>query len=146
MPPDSARIEETRAWFHKANIDLRAARVDLDADPPIAEDVLFHCQQAAEKSLKGFLTWHDQPFRKTHSLVELGMQCAELDPSLETLLREASGLSEYATKYRYPGETIPATVEEASDAIRLAIEVFQQVLAQLPFEVRPSSQQGLFGQ
>jgi hypothetical protein len=29
---------------------------------------VFHCQQAAEKALKGFLAWHDVPFRKTHTL------------------------------------------------------------------------------
>jgi len=33
---------------------------------------LFWCQQAAEKSLKGFLTWNECSFRKTHDLEELG--------------------------------------------------------------------------
>jgi HEPN domain-containing protein len=136
MPLDQAKIEETTAWFQKAQGDLRAARVDLAADPPLVEDALFHCQQAVEKALKGFLTWYDQPFRKTHSLVELGMQCAALEPSIEALLREAAKLSEYATKYRYPGETT-AVVEEAAEALDLAEEVVAQVLARLPAEVRP---------
>jgi len=137
MPHDEAKIEETTAWFAKAHGDLRAARVDLDADPPLTEDALFHCQQAVEKALKGFLTWHDQPFRKTHSLVELGMQCADLEPSVEALLREAAKLSEYATKYRYPGEATGAVVEEAAEALNLAREVVEQVLARLPAQVRP---------
>ena len=136
MPLDQSRVEETTAWFRKAQGDLRAARVDLADDPPLVEDALFHCQQAVEKALKGFLTWHDQPFRKTHSLVELGMQCADLEPSIEALLREAARLSEYATKYRYPGEAI-AVVEEASQALLLAEEVVEQALARLPAEVRP---------
>ena len=38
----------------------------MAADPPLLEDALFHCQQAVEKVLKALLTWHDEPFRKTH--------------------------------------------------------------------------------
>jgi HEPN domain-containing protein len=44
---------------------------------------MFHCQQAAEKALKAFLTFHDQPFRKTHDLASLGKQCANIDATLE---------------------------------------------------------------
>jgi prevent-host-death family protein len=30
--------------------------------------MVFHAQQAAEKAMKGYLSWHDQAFRKTHDL------------------------------------------------------------------------------
>ena len=33
--------------------------------------------------MKGFLTWHDRPFRKTHNLVEVGEACATVDATLE---------------------------------------------------------------
>lgn len=33
--------------------------------------IAFHCQQAAEKYLKAFLTWHQVAFSKTHDLQEL---------------------------------------------------------------------------
>jgi len=127
-------VEETRGWFAKARNDLRAATVDLQAVPPLLEDAMFHSQQAVEKTLKGFLTWHDEPFRKTHSLAELGEQCARLDLQLEPLLRKASRLSEYATKYRYPGEPLPATPEDAVEAMSLAENVVEAVLARLPSE------------
>jgi len=48
-----------------------------------------HSQQAAEKAAKAFLTFHQVPFRKTHSLPDLGSQCASVDPSLEEILRES---------------------------------------------------------
>jgi len=72
MPFDSFRVADTSAWLAKMNTDLRSAAADMKEEPPIVEDVLFHCQQAAEKALKGFLTWHDRPYRKTHDLRELG--------------------------------------------------------------------------
>jgi HEPN domain-containing protein len=137
MPHDPVRVEETRSWFRKAETDLRAASVDMEAKPPLIEDALFHCQQAVEKAMKGFLAWHDQPFRKTHSLVELGSNCIELDPSLEGILRKAAGLSEYATVYRYPGETIPPSRAEAVRARKLAGGVVAQLLDRLPSEVAP---------
>jgi HEPN domain-containing protein len=47
-------LAEARAWFQKAANDLRGADIDLAAEPPLVEDALFHCQQAVEKSIKGF--------------------------------------------------------------------------------------------
>ena len=135
MPHDPVKIEETWSWFKKAQDDLRAASVDVQAEPPLLEDALFHCQQAVEKAMKGFLTWHDQPFRNTHSLTELGAICSKLDPSLESILRTTAGLSEYATVYRYPGETVPPSEEEAANARELAEEVLSQLLARLPAEL-----------
>jgi HEPN domain-containing protein len=55
MPLDPVRIEDTKAWFSRAHEDLRAAAIGLEADPPLLEDALFHCQQAAEKAEKGLL-------------------------------------------------------------------------------------------
>ena len=69
MSRESARIADTRAWLRKAANDMRAAEHDTSATSPLLEDIVFHCQQVAEKSLKAFLTWHDKPFRTSKSLV-----------------------------------------------------------------------------
>ena len=68
MPHDPELVAETKAWYQKAAQDLRAGDVDLGAQPPLTMDAVFHAQQAAEKAMKGFLTWHSRLFRKTHSL------------------------------------------------------------------------------
>lgn len=137
MPLDPARVEDTKAWLVKAAVDLRAAQLDLDASPPLCEDAVFHCQQAAEKSLKAFLAWHDQPFRKTHDLEEIGTLCLEADPSLQSLVDRAVPLTEYAWRFRYPGEPIEPSREEAQEALLLAREVFDAIIVRLPTEVRP---------
>ena len=84
MPPDPARIAEARPWFVKADHDLRAAGVLLAATPPLLGEAAYHCQQAAEKSLKGYLSWHDLPFGKTHDLAAIGGLCVADDGSLES--------------------------------------------------------------
>lgn len=137
MQPDPARIADTRAWLAKAAYDLRSAEVARSADPPLLADVVFHCQQVVEKSLKAFLSWHDTPFRKTHNLLELGKATAELEPSLDKLLRRAAPLTEYATAFRYPGDVFEPPPEEADEAQSLARDVFQAALDRLPQDTRP---------
>ena len=66
---------------------------------------------------------------------ELGIICSKLDPSLENTLRTTAGLSEYATVYRYPGETEPPSEEEAAGARELAEGVLSELLARLPAEI-----------
>lgn len=86
MQHDPVRLADTQARLIKLRKDMRSAEHGLTASPPLLEDVLFHCQQAVEKVLKGCLTWHDIPFRKTHSLEEIGQQCVTIDPTMRELL------------------------------------------------------------
>lgn len=137
MQLDAARVAETREWLAKAALDLRSADYGLTAQPPLLSDIVFHRQQLAEKSLKGFLAWHDVPFRKTHNLAEVGGQCVEIAPTLESLLRRAARLTEYAWRFRYPGEPEEPPREEAEEALALAREVYEAILARLPEDVRP---------
>ena len=136
MPYDPALVAEVRAWLTKAGKDLATAEYELRADPPFTDDIVFHAQQAAEKSLKGFLSWHRIPFRKTHNLVELGEACCRIDQSLESLLRRAAPLTEYAWKFRYPGDPEEASAEEAAEALARAREVFDLVQGRLPQDTR----------
>lgn len=96
MLHDPQRVADTRAWLRRSQGDLRAAEIDLAARPALLGDAAFHCQQAAEKVMKAFLTWHDAPFRRTHDLAELGRQCVRLDASLESVCRRAEVLTVYA--------------------------------------------------
>jgi HEPN domain-containing protein len=135
MSHDPARVAETKSWFAKAASDLRAASHELTAVPPLTDDIVFHAQQAAEKAMKGYLSWYDQPFRKTHDLAEIGRQCAALDGSLEPLLRRAENLTVYAWAFRYPGEAEVPSVEESRSALAVAQEVVEAILARLPADI-----------
>jgi len=137
MPHDPVLTENTRAWLAKSLADLRRVEVLLSADAPDVEDALFHCQQAAEKALKAFLTWHDQPFRKTHDLEALGQQCRAIDPTLGSLLEDADMLTEYAWAFRYPDSPPEPSSAEVEEARRLANDIAAAVLQRLPPEVRP---------
>ncbi len=137
MPHDPARVADTRSWLEKASLDCKTAKFELTAEPPFVTDIVFHAQQATEKALKGFLAWHDIPFRKTHDLAEIGFQCTKVDPTLRELLIRAALLTEYAWRFRYPGDAEGPTPEEAETALALAVEVLDAILSRLPPEVHP---------
>lgn len=134
MPHDPIRVADAKAWLGKANMDLKAAAHELTAVPPFTAVAVFHAQQAAEKSLKGFLTWHDVPFRKTHDLAEIGRQCVAIDSSLESLLMRSATLTQYSWRFRYPGEPQEPSLAEAEHAIALAREVYEALMPRLQSE------------
>jgi HEPN domain-containing protein len=138
MAPDDARNEDVRAWLQKAALDLRAGALEMSAvDVSLRSDVVFHAQQAVEKALKAFLAWHDVPFRKTHNVEELGRACVALDPTLQAVVDRAVPLTEYAWKFRYPGEPHEPSREEAEQALTTGREVYEAVLNRLPAKARP---------
>ena len=136
MLHDPVLVAETQAWLRKACLDLKAAGHDLAASSPLLADAVFHCQQAVEKSFKGFLMWHGVPFRKTHSLEELGEQCLDLDATLKGMVDRAVPLTEYAWKFRYPGDPEEPPLQEAQEALQIAQKVHLAIMARLPKQVQ----------
>jgi len=85
MAPDPTRTADTKAWLTKVVHGLRRGDILLGVEHPDVEGALFHCQQAAEKAFKAFLTWHDVPFRRLHELDVIGGHCIDVDPALKDI-------------------------------------------------------------
>jgi len=100
---DEAKALEVRQWMLKARRDLASARVLALAEPPLLDTAVYHCQQAAEKALKAWLTWQDVPFMKVHDLTALVSHCTKMDEDFAGLAEAAETLTPYATAFRYPG-------------------------------------------
>jgi hypothetical protein len=61
----------------------------------------------------------------------------EIDPSLGSLVNRAVPLTEYAWRFRYPGDFEEPQRPEAEEALAIAREVYEAMLARLPAEARP---------
>ena len=109
----------------------------LSEGPRFSNAIAFHSQQAAEKYLKAFLTWREVAFPKTHDLAELLDLVQSVAGPLAEALSDVIGLTPYGVELRYAGDRPDAGLEDAGEAVRLAREVRDGVLAALPPEVRP---------
>jgi HEPN domain-containing protein len=138
LPEDVERASLTRQWLTKASRDLQMADRALGGTPQLRDMAAFHCQQAAEKAVKAFLVWRDQPFRRTHDIQGLVRQCNAIDPAFGALQALAGMLTPYVGEYRYPGDPndpLEPSPDEALQARQLAQDAYDFVRLRLPIEV-----------
>ena len=128
MTPEELLHNEANRWLVQAKKDLTAAEAVVTVEPSRS---LFHSQQAAEKSAKAFLAYHNVPFRNTHELRELGVQCAKIDTTLAALIDEAEDLTNDAVAYRYPNVLQEPDEDEATAALAKARGLYDQVRTRL---------------
>ena len=80
-------------WLDLAEMDLGAVPVEI---------ICYHCEQAAEKMLKGTLAQFGMEPPKTHDLIQLCKLCMERDPQFEQLADACVELTPYGVQVRYP--------------------------------------------
>jgi HEPN domain-containing protein len=124
MTPGELLRKEAAKWLQQAAKDRNAAEALLKVEPSRS---VFHSQQAAEKALKAFLTFHQIAFRRTHNLTDLGSQSAGADPTLDPILREAEELTDYASAFRYPDAPYEPDTAEAVEALTVATRLCDEV-------------------
>jgi HEPN domain-containing protein len=102
---------------------------------PFLDTAIYHCQQTAEKAIKGWLVYHDISFEKTHDLRLLVAMASEDEPKFSSWFDVAEQVTPYATAYRYPGEILEPTEEEYLRAYKAASDFYQFVCSLLPPEI-----------
>jgi HEPN domain-containing protein len=131
---DESTLELVRDWLTRAEHDLRSARALASLADPLLDTAIYHCQQAAEKSMKAWLQSRDDPFPKTHDIELLVKQAAKLNPGFSQFEKAASVLTPYVSAFRYPGgsdEPMP-TRGEFDEALQHAQAIYDFVMKQLP--------------
>jgi HEPN domain-containing protein len=138
---DEAKREIVQSWLLNASDDLGLARLAAEHDRAFPVGVLYHCQQAAEKALKGFLVFWDRQPPRTHNLVVLLEQSAEIEAGFRTWEEAAARLTPYPTRYRYPAAPFDRPdAEQVDEALDDAACIYNQVLTFLPPEGHPCAE------
>ncbi|MFB0552844.1 MAG: HEPN domain-containing protein [Phycisphaerae bacterium] len=119
------KLEYAKRWLDKAKNDLLDADNNLAADKVPYDTVCFHCQQATEKLLKGFLVAHGCGYPITHNLFVILDKVVEYDGLAESLRETLALLNPYAVEVRYPGDELTLTMDNASEARQAAQEVVE---------------------
>ena len=125
-----AKQVEVEKWLTISRRDLQAARALLKE--LLLENVVYHCQQSAEKTLKAYLVHQSVVFPKTHDLDVLLDLCTRSDLDFRSLDDAADVLTPYATEFRYPSDTLEPEEEDAQQAIELAASILDFVTQKLP--------------
>jgi HEPN domain-containing protein len=131
-----AKAQLVQSWLTKAQHDLASACVLAATNPPLLDTAVYHCQQAAEKAVKGYLVFCDQEIERVHdieTLIRSAMSCAQefadwIDVGIE--------LTPYARIYRYPGCATEPSREQFSRAMSVAEGLYKFVVSLLPPEMR----------
>lgn len=133
MKPPENNITDilVRQWLNKAEQDLEAAKILIEQRKPLLFNACFHAQQAAEKFIKAYLTWKQFDIPRTHNIRALLKIVKKLDEELALTLMDATILTPYGVEIRYPSFIPDPTLEQAEEALAIAIKVRNKILEHL---------------
>jgi len=120
--------ELLQQWLDKGKDDLRSAEyLSTMRYPTPYEIICYHCQQSAEKYLKGFMFSHDIEPDKTHDLKELLKICQKYNTEFSTLSSKIHVLTRYGVLPRYPND-LGITNEDMKTALSYAKSIQEFVM------------------
>ncbi len=118
-------------WLEKALSDLQSARILLTWGGDTMA-VAFHCQQAIEKALKGYLLFRTGRHFDGHNLTFLCRQAANCDDTFIRYLDESAALNNYYIETRYPTD-LPFDITETQiyNILTMAEDLFNIIRREL---------------
>ena len=96
------KIDDVIEWIQIADDDLYSAKTLNESARRPYEIICYHCAQATEKYLKGYLAYNDIIPQKTHNLLFLHEICVENDNGFEIIRTECGLLNRFTNEIRYP--------------------------------------------
>lgn len=98
-------VDTTRylEWLQMGKNDIIGAQILFEhgADYGL---VCFHCQQAIEKYLKGYLIAKTGVLQEGHSLIKLCKKAIEFDKGFKDFIKDCAFVNAYYIETRYPSE------------------------------------------
>ncbi|MCL1836049.1 MAG: HEPN domain-containing protein [Treponema sp.] len=135
-------------WFWIAEEDIESAMLLNTSIKSQKTNVYYHCSQAIEKYLKGYLAYNDIIYNKDHNLSLTIKKCVDCDISFSDILQDCNKMTAAIKNLRYPGRIIP-TDKDLSFAFALIdrvkkIEPIQKLFNILINEYGENWQEDLF--
>lgn len=114
-------------WYNKAKTDMRGAEIlfESEADNSL---VAFHCQQAIEKMLKGYILKNTKQLLEGHSLIFLIRRASRFDEDIRKFTKDCAFVNQFYIETRYPAD-IPDEVDEFE--VRECLETAKEVLTHI---------------
>ena len=123
---DNNDIAKEWLIFAKRDLDTAMHLINTMYPKPL-EIICYHCQQSAEKVLKGYLILHETMPPRTHDLLLLCEMCAQKNNDFNDIVNNCSLITMYGVQSRYPFE-IEITEIEAEKATQIANDIYSFVM------------------
>lgn len=123
----AAQWSEALRWFAYVDQDLQAAELCAAAEPLLLGPGAYHCQQAAEKLIKGLLVAAATRFPKIHDIKSLAHRAAADYPELADAMMALADLTVWGLAYRYPAEEEDISDTPTVGRVREAIAQLQSL-------------------
>lgn len=122
-------MQEHEKWLSIDKEDLAVAKLAIASE--YFSSATYHCQQCAEKTLKGYLSFKGEPITKTHDLIKSLEQCMQFDQDFQKLYQAARELNPFATKFRYPTEFDIPDLNKVNQTIKQAESIMKFVIKKI---------------
>ncbi len=124
-------------WLDKALLDLQTARILITWNGDEC-NIAFHCQQAIEKALKGYLLFKTGRHFDGHNLTYLCRQAVACDEMFTEWLDESAALNNLYIETRYPTD-LPIMIDERAcrQYLSMAENMFSAIRQELYDGDRP---------
>ena len=119
-------LDIANEWFKMAEIDFETAKFLLNMKPAPLEIICYHCQQCAEKYLKGFIALNGGQITKTHDLVMLNKICLPYNSIFKEIENECIELTDYGVQMRYPFH-LEVEDNDVQDAIKSTQKIIELI-------------------
>lgn len=118
---DSRRYAD---WYAKAKADYNSAVIlsEHEGDSAI---IAFHCQQAVEKAIKGFLLKETDSLFDQHSLTYLCRKVTKLNGKFNSFVKDCAFLNQFYIETRYPADD-PMEIEQSE--VEECMEIAKAIL------------------
>ena len=116
-------------WLRVAREDLLAAKGLIKIELYSAS--VYHSQQSAEKTLKAYLVFKNNPIAKIHDLIKLLEMCMSFDAEFRNKFDAVDFLNPFASKFRYPTEFNLPELKDAELAVKHADSIMRFVLKKI---------------
>lgn len=112
----------SKEWFEFAKRDLESAKFLMNMYPRPIEIICYHCEQSAEKYLKGYLIYKGSKVERTHDLILLNKKCLNLDLNFKLIQEQCIELVPFGISVRYPYQ-----LEVSEEDMILAIKSSEEI-------------------
>ena len=130
-PRESRRYYD---WFNQAEDDMAAAEL-LMQNERCYNLSAFHCQQAIEKGLKGYILFRTGNLVDGHNLTWLCKQAVKLDGTFARWLSQSAKLNRCYIETRYPADIpLDLSLSKVKEAFQMSSDMLDFIFDQFEKE------------